>query len=64
MNRFFYDIVGATSHSYDYQGRYFRTTGEAFEMAELVAYDLACSEKNNWAGFEIQVRDVSNEKLF
>jgi hypothetical protein len=33
-------------------------------MAEIVAYDLACSEKDIWAGFEIQVRDVSNEKLF
>ena len=64
MTRFFYDIANETSRTYDYHGRFFSTADEAFEMAEIVAYDLACSEKDNWAGFEIQVRNVANEILF
>ena len=36
----------------------FRSVDEARDMAETVSYDLACSEKDECMGSEIQVRDA------
>ena len=33
-------------------------------MAEIVSFDLACSEKDNWGNPEIHVRDSVGQKLF
>lgn len=64
MTRFFFDVVRNTSSSYDFHGRYFKTITEAREMAEIVSFDLACSEKDNWGNPEIHVRDSVGQKLF
>ena len=64
MKRFFFDLVGATSCSYDYQGRLFYDVERAFEMAEAMALDLGCSETEDWRGFEVHVRDAAGANLF
>lgn len=58
MTRYFFDIVHATACDHDFHGRYFCTAEEACEMAEAVSLDLACSEKDECVGSEIQVRDA------
>jgi Domain of unknown function (DUF6894) len=58
MQRFFFDVVREASCLHDFHGKYFRTVDEARDMAETVSYDLACSEKDECVGSEIQVRDA------
>lgn len=58
MKRFFFDVVHETSRVHDFHGKYFRTVEEARDMAETVSFDLACSEKDECMGSEIQVRDA------
>ena len=58
MKRFFFDVVRDTSRIHDFHGKYFRTVEEARDMAETVSYDLACSEKDECMGSEIQVCDA------
>jgi hypothetical protein len=58
MTRYFFDIVDTASYQHDFHGRYLWTIDEARDMAETVSMDLACSEKDECAGSEIQVRDV------
>ncbi len=64
MTRFFFDIVDDASCAHDFHGRYFWTLEEARDMAETVSFDLACSEKDERAGSEIQVRDVKGALLY
>lgn len=64
MTRFFFDIVHNTSLIYDFHGKYFKTVTEAHEMAEYVSLDLACSEKDEIVGCQIQVRDAAGSELF
>ena len=64
MTRYFFDIVRDTACAHDFHGRYFGTAEEARDMAESVSLDLACSEKDECAGSEIQVRDVKGALLY
>jgi hypothetical protein len=64
MTRLFFDIVRNASSSYDFHGRYVRDITEAREMAEIVSFDLACSEKESSDNSEIQVRDSFGKTLF
>jgi len=64
MKRFFFDIVCDSSCAHDFHGRYFRTIDEARDMAEIVSFDLACSDADDSVGSEIQVRDPWGALLF
>ena len=64
MTRFFFDVVNGTSSSYDFHGQYFKTESEAREMAEIVSFDLACSENAERKDTSIQVRDALGQTLF
>jgi hypothetical protein len=64
MTRYFFDIVRDASYIHDFHGRYFYTPEEARDMAETVSFDLSCSEKDECAGSEIQVRDVEGALLY
>lgn len=64
MTRFFFDIVRETSCAHDFHGHYLRNVDEARDMAETVSFDLACSEKDDSAGSEVQVRDPMGALLF
>lgn len=63
MTRFFFDVVHSTSSAYDFHGRYFKTVAQAREMAEIVSFDLACSEQSD-GNSEIRVCDAGGRKLF
>ena len=64
MKRFFFDVVHEASRIHDFHGKYFRTVEEACDMAETVSFDLACSERDECVGSEIQVRDAMGALLF
>jgi hypothetical protein len=64
MTRFFFDVVNGMSSSYDFHGQYFRTEKEAREMAEIVSFDLACSESSERENVSVQVRDAFGQTLF
>jgi hypothetical protein len=64
MKRFFFDVAAKTYVQYDYRGREFAKPEDARELAELIALDLECSDRNDWAGAEIQVRNVGGDRLF
>jgi hypothetical protein len=64
MRRFFFDVVTGTSSSYDFHGQYFKTEQEAREMAEIVSFDVACSENSEGKDASIQVRDALGQMLF
>ncbi len=64
MTRYFFDIVCDAACAHDFHGRYFWTAEEARDMAETVSLDLACSEKDECVGSEIQVRDVKGALLY
>lgn len=62
--RFFFDIVENSQCAHDFHGRYLQSAEEARDVAEAVSIDLACSEKDECAGSEIQVRDSNGALLF
>ena len=64
MKRFFFDVASKTYVQYDYQGREFAGPEEARELAELIALDLECSNDGDWAGLEVQVRNIGGACLF
>jgi hypothetical protein len=64
MKRLFFDVANAAYVLYDYHGREFEKLEAARELAELIALDLECSDANNSAGLEVQVRDVRGAQLF
>jgi hypothetical protein len=64
MTRFFFDVVNGTTSAYDFHGQYFKTENEAREMAEIVSFDLACSESAERQDASIQVRDTFGRTLF
>ena len=63
MTRLFFDVVRGAACTHDFHGRYFWTTEETRDITESVSLDLACSEKDECAGSEIQVRDVKGTLL-
>jgi hypothetical protein len=64
VQRLFFDVLGAASSSYDYHGHAVKNSDEARDRAELIAMDLGHSETEDWAGFEVRVRDASGATLF
>ena len=64
MTRYFFDIVRDAACAHDFHGRYFGSAEEARDMAESVSLDLACSEKDECAGSEIQVRDATGGLVY
>lgn len=64
MKRFFFDLIGAASCAYDYQGKLFYSPDRAVATAEAMAMDLGNSETEDWTGFEIHVRDAAGAVVF
>lgn len=62
MKQYFFDVVGPGRPEYDYSGRAFSTLEKAYELAELIAFDLAVSEE--WDGWRISVSDVEGNNIF
>jgi hypothetical protein len=64
MTRLFFDLVGPTTKSFDYHGRYFHHPEEAHEHAQVLSLDLSCTDTEEWRGAEVEVRDVAGHRLF
>ena len=63
-NKFFFDIYSKTERQLDFRGREFARAEDARELAELIALDLECSDDGQWAGSEVQVRNIGGTCLF
>ena len=64
MQRYFFDVAARSHVHYDYRGREFGRAEQARELAELIALDIECTDGDDLAGAEIQVRDVSGQHLY
>jgi hypothetical protein len=64
MQRYFFDIVGGQRSNCDYRGREFPTPEGAFELAELMALDLAIDANDERIGYSINVSTADGRKLF
>ena len=62
--RLFFDVQHQDSRCYDYRGGDFGRLEDATQMAELIALDLGCSETDDCAGSQVQVRNANGETLF
>jgi hypothetical protein len=64
MIRYFFDVAAKSYVQYDYRGRDLERFEQAREMAELIALDIECTEGEELAGAEVQVRNIGGQKLF
>ena len=55
--RFFFDYTTRGRSLYDYSGDEFRTLQSAIEFAEAIAEDLRHRLANDWAGWQVEVRN-------
>jgi hypothetical protein len=65
MTQFFFDIASQETVYHDFQGRNFTKAEEAYELANLIALDLAITEEAEkaWAK-EVHVRNVAGQRLY
>lgn len=64
MERYFFDVVGQQHSEYDYRGQVFPTREKAYQLAELIALDIAVKDEDRSAGFTINVRKADGCDLF
>jgi hypothetical protein len=64
MKRYFFDVAISSYVQYDFRGRDLERPEQAREMAELIALDIECTEGDELAGAEVQVRNIGGQKLF
>ena len=64
MQKFFFDVVVQSGVQYDFRGRDFDALDQARKLAELIALDIECIDGNEMAGKEVQVRNISGQRLF
>lgn len=64
MSRYFFDLVGAERSKYDYTGRELPSPENAYQLAELIAVDLAVEDQDPWYGWTVKVRNVQGREMF
>lgn len=64
MTRYFFDVASDAYVYYDYRGREFERPEQARELADLIALDLECLDIDELGGCEVQVRNVSGDRLY
>jgi hypothetical protein len=64
MERYFFDVVGNQGPALDYTGRALRTADEAYNVAELMALDLAVKQGDEVIGSKVTVSNTYGRKLF
>jgi hypothetical protein len=62
MRRYFFDLGSQSQSRYDYQGRECPTPEAAYQLAELIALDLAL--EGEWMGWAVAVRSPEGERYF
>lgn len=63
MSRYFFDLVGAEQSKYDYTGRELPSKENAYQLAELIAVDLAVEDEAPWYGWAVKVRNVQGREI-
>jgi hypothetical protein len=64
MNRNFFDVVGHERSELDYTGRMLPTAEEAYDAAEMMAFDLAVKRAEEMVGFEVAVSNADGHRVF
>jgi len=64
MTRYFFDLVGEGRSEYDYSGRHLPSPEKAYQLAELIALDLAVEEQERWYGWTVKVRNDLGCEMF
>jgi hypothetical protein len=64
MNKYFFDVAAKSYVQYDYRGRDLERPEQARELAELIALDIECTDGEELANGEVQVRNIGGQKLF
>jgi len=63
VKRYFFDVIRQGRSEYDYTGRALSSPEKAYQLAELIALDLAvaCEERNDW---HVRVCSAEGQKIF
>lgn len=63
VKRYFFDVIRRGQSEYDYSGRTLPSPEKAYELAELMAFDLAvaCEEREDW---HVHVCSAEGQKIF
>jgi hypothetical protein len=64
MTRYFFDVVGHQRSELDYVGRMLLTTEEAYDAAEMMAFDLTVKRADEMVGYAVAVSNADGRKLF
>jgi hypothetical protein len=64
MTHYFFDVIEPEGKALDFVGRNLRTADEAYNAAELMAFDLAVSQAENVVGTSVIVFDAQGRQLF
>lgn len=64
MTRYFFDVVGHGRSELDYAGHILPTPDRAYDLAELIAFDLAVKRGDDAPSWAVNVSDVEGRKLF
>ena len=64
MERYFFDIVGLGRSELDYTGRILAAPERAYELAELMALDLAVVREDETLGWAGNVSSIEGRTLF
>lgn len=64
MKRYFFDVAVKASVRFDFCGRDLERIEQVREIAELIALDIECTDGEELAALEVQVRNIGGQKLF
>jgi hypothetical protein len=64
MERYFFDLVKHDRSELDYVGRMFATPEEAYDAAELMAFDLVVTQMDEMVGSAVKVSIAEGRELF
>ena len=64
MKRYFFDLMKHDRSELDYKGRLFPTAGEAYDAAELMAFDLLVKHEEEMIESAVTVSSAEGRKLF
>jgi len=64
MTRYFFDVASNACVYCDHRGRELERPDQARALAELIALDLECIDGDELWGAEVQVRNLSGDRLY
>jgi hypothetical protein len=64
MTHYFFDVVGHEPSELDYAGHILPTPDRVYDLAELIAFDLAVKKGVDATGWAVNVSSVEGRTLF